>query len=627
MPFSRISFLFVFTYIANAKQPSAPNPLPAPLRELPWGQLNFLHTTDTHGWHAGHLQEPQYAADWGDYVSFAHHLHRRADADGSDLLLIDTGDRIEGNGLYDASDPTGKYLFDIVKQQSIDVVTIGNHELYQKNSSDREYDEVVPDFKDSYIASNVDIYHPKTGELVALARRYRKFTTKNQGVRILAFGFLFNFRGNANNTRIQNVKETIKEEWFQDAIREKDVDLFLVAGHVALRNSPEFEQIYKAIREAQWDIPIVFFGGHFHIRDYRKYEKKAYGIASGRYMETVGFLSISGLSTGEKSSVHPEATPKYERLYIDNNLFSLHHHSGTSSSTFDTELGLNVSKSISAARETLNLDHAYGCAPKTYWLNRAPFPSDNSLLTLMEDEVLPDTFADLKTPSIVLTNTGAIRFDIFEGPFTIDSTFLVSPFISGFRRLKDVPYEAASKILDLLNNQGQIPLHDLKSIAERPDGEDKLQLEDLIPARVPVNERSLEFGKTMNQFAPHLIVDSQQQTFLGDDDDDDREKPQVPGYTTVDDAGTDGDDTLHQPLEFFTVPNCIGTNIGFSKSFDLPEKVDVIYNEFIQDWVILALQFLGEKRDRDGDTSPALDGKTMTDVISEWIQVNWPCEQ
>lgn len=43
--------------IVNAAQPSAPSPVSAPLRELPWGQLNFLQTTDTHGWHAGHLQE------------------------------------------------------------------------------------------------------------------------------------------------------------------------------------------------------------------------------------------------------------------------------------------------------------------------------------------------------------------------------------------------------------------------------------------------------------------------------------------------------------------------------------------------------------------------------------------
>ena len=49
--------LAVSVIVVQAAQPSAASPVSAPLRELPWGQINFLHTTDTHGWHAGHLQE------------------------------------------------------------------------------------------------------------------------------------------------------------------------------------------------------------------------------------------------------------------------------------------------------------------------------------------------------------------------------------------------------------------------------------------------------------------------------------------------------------------------------------------------------------------------------------------
>jgi len=43
--------------LARAAQPGAARPVAAPMRELQWGALNFLHTTDTHGWHGGHLQE------------------------------------------------------------------------------------------------------------------------------------------------------------------------------------------------------------------------------------------------------------------------------------------------------------------------------------------------------------------------------------------------------------------------------------------------------------------------------------------------------------------------------------------------------------------------------------------
>ena len=43
--------------VTFAAQPSAPAPKEVSIRKLQWSQLNFLHTTDTHGWHGGHLQE------------------------------------------------------------------------------------------------------------------------------------------------------------------------------------------------------------------------------------------------------------------------------------------------------------------------------------------------------------------------------------------------------------------------------------------------------------------------------------------------------------------------------------------------------------------------------------------
>ncbi|WPH02771.1 Hypothetical protein R9X50_00563900 [Acrodontium crateriforme] len=616
--FARLHVFLALVHIAVAEQPEAPAPISAPIRDIPWGQLNFLHTTDTHGWHGGHLQEAQYAADWGDYISFAQHLHKRADEDGSDLLLIDTGDRVEGNGLYDASNPKGKYTVDILPQQHIDVITSGNHELYQHNTSEREFEKVVSGFKDSYIASNLDIYNPKSGKLEPLARRYRKFTTKNQGIRVIAFGFLFNFQGNANNSVVQKVEDTVKEQWFKDAIEDHDVDLFLVAGHVPVRDTEEFDLIYKTIRAAQWDTPIVFFGGHTHIRDYRKWEKRAYGLESGRYMETLGFLSISGLSSGKKYAISPEASLTYQRRYIDNNLYSLHYHSGKNSSNFQTALGRNVSKTIHEARKHLKLDHTFGCAPQDYWLNRAPYPSNASMLTWLEKEVLPDTFNDAKVPSIVITNTGAMRFDIFKGPFTIDTTFLVSPFTSSFRKLKDVPYKAASQLLSLLNNEGRIMLNELAALGlgDEPFGEHRLH--DLLPPLPPVGKQSIR--SSAQDFAPPLT--SQHQTPLSDN----KDRPLIPGYTTIDDAGDDGDDTIHQTIQFYHVPNCIAANINISKNpAETPETVDLVYNEFMQDWVILALRFLGEVRGKD-DTVSVLDGKSMTDVISQWVAKYWKCK-
>ncbi|MCJ1392027.1 hypothetical protein MMC18_004894 [Xylographa bjoerkii] len=587
---------------AHAAQPSAPSPVSAPLRELPWGQINFLHTTDTHGWHAGHLQEPSFSADWGDYISFAERLRGKADAEGVDLLVIDTGDRIEGNGLYDASDPKGIYTSDIFKEQEIDVITVGNHELYKQNSSDDEYLKTVPNFKGNYLASNLDIFDPKTGERVPLARRYRKFTTKNQSIRVVAFGFLFDFKGNANNTIVQKVQDTIEEEWFKDAIHDREVDLFVVAGHVHIR-SEEYRMIFRAIRGVQWDTPIQFFGGHYHIRDYKKFDSKSYAIESGRYMETIGFQSISGVTTGGDDQSSRRASMTFARRYIDNNLYSFYHHTALNSTTFPTAHGSNVSSLISSSRKALKLDSQFGCAPIDLWTNRVPYPNNNSIFSWLEQLVLPDMAVETERESIprmVIANTGAMRFDIFKGAFTKDTTFTVSPFSTGFRCIKDVPFKLADQLLRVLNNEGQIleqAAPDLKAWMLAP------------PEQAAGRADMVALGAQKN-------YQSKQQTLLAN------KQKLTPGYTTKDDAGEDGDDTMHSPISFYDVPNCIEARIGTVTDDKAVETLDVVYLEFIQPWVLLALKFLGGEYDST-DTEAYLEGVDFTTLIAQWVKNNW----
>ncbi|MCJ1254588.1 hypothetical protein MMC24_002403 [Lignoscripta atroalba] len=562
---------------------------------------------------------PSYSADWGDYISFAQRLKERADNEGVDLLLIDTGDRIEGNGLYDASDPKGKYTQEIFKEQNIDVLCSGNHELYKQNSSENEYLETVPNFKGNYLASNLDIFDPDTGERVPLAPRYKKFTTKNQGIRIVAFGFLFDFTGNYNNTMVQPVEKAIREKWFQDAIRDREIDLFLVIGHVAIR-SEEYKSIFRAIREVQWDTPIQFFGGHTHIRDYKKYGSKAYALESGRYMETIGFQSITGLATGDKSPSKRQTfkyrrSPTFSRRYIDNNLFSFYHHTSLNSTTFSTVHGRNVSSMISSARKALKLDTRFGCAPIDLWTNRAPYPSNHSIFSWLEQLVLPDMVRDKKReskPSIVIANTGAMRFDIFKGPFTKDTTFSVSPFSTGFRYIKDVPYEIADRILPLLNNEGSI----LEQLAP--------QLKSWMLA--PPEQISIQ----------NDIIASKPETSYHDDISGHQtplkaQTSLTPGYTTVDDAGTDGDDTIHSSLSFYNVPNCIEARVAFpptpstieeNQPLTPPASVDVVFLEFIQPWVLLALRFLGADYEA-GDTGAYMEGEDFTTMIARWVREHW----
>ncbi len=378
-----------------------------------------------------------------------------ADDEGVDLLLVDTGDRVEGNGLYDSSSPKGNYTYDIFRQQHIDIICTGNHELYQADTADREHRYTVPKFKDSYIASNLDYIDHRTGERVPMAPRYRKFQTKNQKLNVVAFGFLFDFKDNANNTVVQPVEKTIEEAWFQEAIREK-ADLFVVIGHVAI-HMDEFKIIFQAIRKQNWFTPIAFFGGHAHVRDATSYDDKAFALASGRYFETIGWMSIDGVD--KKTDGVSTSAVSFSRRYIDNNVLGLHYHSGLNKTTFPTDKGRNVSRMITQARKALDLDMVYGCAPQDYWMSRTPYDSDDSIFKWLQNEVLPNVTVSEKrkgVPSLAVLNTGTIRFDIFKGAFTRDSTFIVSPFLSGLRYVPDVPYSVAKKVLPLLNSGGQI---------------------------------------------------------------------------------------------------------------------------------------------------------------------------
>ncbi|KAB5562918.1 Metallo-dependent phosphatase-like protein [Coniochaeta sp. 2T2.1] len=602
----------VLASVARAAQPGAPSPVAVPMRDLQWGQINFLHTTDTHGWHGGHLQESQYSADWGDYVSFTHHMRKQADDEGRDLLLVDTGDRVEGNGLYDGSDPKGKYYFDIYREQDVDIICTGNHELYQASTADDEHRQTVPNFKNNYIASNLDYIDPKSGDRIPMARRYKKFQTKNQKINIVAFGFLFDFTGNANNTVVKPVRHTIREQWFQEAVREKP-DLFVVIGHVGVRMQ-EFRDIYTAIRKQNWHTPIAFFGGHAHVRDAVSFDDKAFAMASGRYMETIGWMSVDGISVKNKV----KSGVSFQRRYIDNNVLGLYHHSGLDKDSFPTEHGRNVTKMIAKARAALDLDYTYGCAPRDLWMTRSPYPSKNSIYSWLADEVLPDVVVNEKRKDkarLGILNTGAIRFDIFKGAFTTDTTFIVSPFLSSLAFIPDVPYHVARKVIDLLNNSGPI----VRATAGPIEGTDVPDPRFMsIPEQWHIKKPIIHQQKSSSALLSQ--PGSGNQRPLGDDD---SKGKLVGGYTTVDDFGHDGDDAVHSPIDFYTVPNCVQAEINFSRR-SYPETVDLVFIDFIQPWVLLALKYAGGHYTAD-DVEWYREG-SFTDLMAGWIKENWkPC--
>ncbi len=82
----------------------------------------------------------------------------------------------------------------------MDIICTGNHELYQAPTAELEHERTVRNFKEAYVASNLDYVDGRTGKRAPMARRYRKFQTKNLNLTVVAFGLLLAFPGPATHT-------------------------------------------------------------------------------------------------------------------------------------------------------------------------------------------------------------------------------------------------------------------------------------------------------------------------------------------------------------------------------------------------------------------------------------------
>ncbi|KAF2197995.1 hypothetical protein GQ43DRAFT_379718 [Delitschia confertaspora ATCC 74209] len=625
-------------------QPDAQNATTGPKGPLEWGQINFLHTTDTHGWLEGHIKEQNYGADWGDFVSFTKRMKEKARKLGVDLLLVDTGDLHDGAGLSDATavnGTNGNITNAIFENIDYDLLSIGNHELYITEIAYETWTNFSKVYGDRYLTSNVQIRNPATGQLEYIGNKYRYFTTE-QGLRIMAFGVLFDFTGNSNVSKVTKTADLVKEQWFLDAVNyKKPVDLFVVIGHNPVRTnvtSSTFGTLFSTIRKLRPNTPIQAFGGHTHIRDFVVYDNKATGLESGQYCETVGWLAMSGIkssnckspnkprgvpnptrkaipppSTGTGSPKLPQShTPsdlRYARRYLDwNRLTFAYHAKGSQRYIFDTEKGKSISSDITRHRKELNLTALYGCAPETYCESCKPFLAEGNLFKLLQTAlsavVVNETRKD--TPRMIIINTGSVRFDLAKGPFTYDDSFIVSPFKDAFQFIPDVPYEQASKVLDILNaGPYQKKRRDLST-------EDFNFTPMLGQDEVCVDPPLVRYNSGLHGRAePKGRVIRRQNTKA------------TAGLTTTDDFGTDGDDTIHKPIPHYPQPNDLQANGSFPTDGSLPEKVDLVFLDFIVDYITDALNSVGGNYGRK-DVSYYIDKNfTTNSYLPAYAKMAW----
>lgn len=516
-----------------------------PHRNLTWNDINFVHTTDTHGWYSGHINQPLYHANWGDFISFTTHLRRIAHSQNQDLLLIDSGDRHDGNGLSDITSPNGLKSTPIFIKQDYDLLTIGNHELYLWENSKQEYETVVNHFQDKYVCSNVDI-RLDNGLFVPLGLKYKYFTTPIRGIRVLAFGFLFDFKRFNSGTRVTPMAETIHEPWFQEALKH-EVDLIIIVGHTPIsHNWGEFYQVHQYLRQFFPDTIIQYFGGHSHIRDFTVFDSLSTGLQSGRYCETVGWTSVNL----DKADLNLPVRQRFSRSYIDFNTDSFKYHTNLDKE-FDTAKGKLVSKLIRETRKELKLDTLIGYVKTNYYVDYVPIDHPKSIFNLLALKILKTLPKSKHEERITIINTGSIRYDLYKGPYTIDSKFIVSPFENIWVNIT-VPKSVATKVAAKLNDADYISASRLK-----PPHQYDLQVQDL-------------------STFPHQAHFEMQEKL-------------PKGYVTHDDFGADGDDTLHRAVVNFPVPNVI-QSVEINDEVDSP--VNLVFYSFITPNIIWALKEL-----------------------------------
>ncbi|WVQ96496.1 hypothetical protein IAU59_003601 [Kwoniella sp. CBS 9459] len=593
--------------------------LPVPTRQLEWKDVNFLSTSDVHGWLLGHQHatwpEPNYSGDFGSFASFATHMRSIAASKGVDLLLIDAGDHHDGSGLVSSSPTAAGDSETIFSMLPYDVLTIGNHELYH-------YDDALETYRNvgrwggRYVTSNVNISiqaDDGSWQSVPVGEQYLKFKTE-QGRRVTAFGVIFDFKAHARGVSVQKPSKLAKEPWFLDAIHEAP-DYFVLAGHMPVRGeTSEWMPIYDAIRAVHAHVPIYLFGGHTHVRDCVQYDDRSIGVVPGCYLETIAFTS-SSLPANESDKEPLDVS----RRYLDANPVTYKWHTNTSDN-FDLPIGRNITQALTKLASALNISTPLGIAPHNYYLNRHPWGHKGSVLTLCSDEILPYTVRDKERNGtrVIIGNAGSLRFDLFQGTFDRNDELTVSPFTSAFLYVR-LPAGLARNVTDQMNRSGASKFVPAPTTSSTTEPSTKAEEE----ARVRrihdqwLAEQWEDYQSQMQSARAFIHGDDADQIVFGAHD-----KPRTLGLVTKDKCPGRGDDIEHIPVPFTAnQPDFIESPFP-----DVPddEVIDVVCMDFSLDDFLAAVNVIDPTIGlKESHMKPYAEGLEINVVFGMYARDKW----
>jgi len=426
--------------------------------------INLIITTDTHGWVASHSHsdnDPLLTANYGDVASFVSHVKDQAINSGrGDVFFVNNGDHVEGSGLSDATLYTsakihGAELFPIISQMPFDVLTIGNHDLYD--------DETVGFMVESGFIGNWDGHYLTSNTFSSndhsrIGSPYIILEGEVKHQKVMFFGFLYHMKDSCGTITVTDPADEVKEDWFISALAEgkaQNVSAIVVMSHMDLVDDA-VSVILKAIRALDPSIAVQFVTGHTHYRGFKKLDSRASTFEAGHYLDTVGLLTLDVPST----TAPEEEEIWFNYRYIDANKKTLMSSvgMGDDEASFDTSLGLAIAQSTDAAKTKLGLDEVLACVPKIYKYG-VDVEDENSLYKLYMNEILPrgvngeaetETETETETDYVHITSTGTLRYDLYED-FRYDDVFAIAPFANTFCFIDNVAGEEIDSLLKLLN--------------------------------------------------------------------------------------------------------------------------------------------------------------------------------
>ncbi|ELU41376.1 vacuolar protein [Rhizoctonia solani AG-1 IA] len=419
------------------------------------------------------------------FISFVGHMKKLAEERSVDLLLVDSGDLHDGSGLTDGYPSGGINGEEAIKsflKVPYDVMAIG------------KYNNFAPKLDGRYLSSNSYLlakHENGTDFEDVIGSRYRRFKTL-RGRQVTSLGVIFDFKEHDKSTTVHGPTQMIEETWFKELLLQP-TDIFVLAGtvrHMSVAHG-EWGVVSKKIREQHPNTPIAILGGHTHSRDCRQFDSNTMALESGRFMETVGWMS--------------EFIPLQPMLMSQANNASV--------------IGKEVDGFNQELTTRWNLSQIHGCSSQ----KRLEWPHAQNIYAFYIFQVLPEVL--IKTsgredkPHVIIINNGMLRFDIYRGTFTWNDQLTALPFKDPYMYI-EVPWSIALKVKEKLNEYPKDHINTARFLKEK-------------------------FGSSAYANVP----DYSSQTPLSMSPDP------SPGYVTKDECGGNGDDTDHAPIPVIPNPD------------------------------------------------------------------------